>query len=103
MNEMLDDEVDLEADEEVLVVEADEEATLEDPVDEELDEAFEDDELTAELDAELEALVAGVVDVEEGDGAALVGEAATGVVDAGAGVAAGSEVAAALHERWSVN
>jgi hypothetical protein len=103
MNEMLDDEVDLEVDEEALVVEVIEEATLEDPVDETLDEAFEDDELTAELAAELEVLVAGVVDVEDDIGVALVGEAATGVVDAGAGVAAGSEVAAALHERWSVN
>ena len=103
MNEMLDDEEDLVVDEEALVVEAVEEVTLEDAVDEALDEALEDDELTTELAAELEAAVADVVDVEEDAGVALVGEAATGAVDAGAGVAAGSEVAATLHERWSVN
>lgn len=107
MNETLDDEEALEVDEGVLVVVvAMEGATVEVPVDETLEGVFEDDELILELAAELEGVVAGVVDVVEEDvGVVLVVEAATGALGEGVGVATGAEVAGvgALHETWTVN
>jgi hypothetical protein len=103
MNEMLDDEALKVVDEGVLVVVVVEGATVEVPVDETLERVFEDDGLTFELVAELEDVVAGVVDVVEEDvGVVVVVGAVTGALDEG--VATGAEVAAgALNETWTVN